>query len=201
MQFSAWQVLGRATWTVYHTFAVYLPDSMGDVEVEQRICEQSTSHVVAADQDLSGPDELSRLALPWQGRWDGRGWGSHGLPPWQGGAMMTAILNNDVMKKEIQSIKNREDGMLVAWKLHNAITAAVKPNAVPFPEALGESERIRRCCSCRVMPKSGIKPSMFDLLNQPNSNHVQLEVLTCAVGLRLTRLVTESQQRDEEADH
>ena len=34
----------------------------------------------------------------------------------QGGEIVNEILNNDVFKKEIQSIKNREDGMLVAWK-------------------------------------------------------------------------------------
>ena len=66
---------------------------------------------------------------------------------------LSKILTNAEFVDEVKTCKTREDCMLVVWKLHNAVTASIKPTETMFP------------------PSLGLKTAMFDLVNQPQGKH------------------------------
>ena len=81
-------VLGRATWTVLHTTAAYLPDKL-------------------TDDEKTGFIKISTAVAT--------------LYPGNGLQIISDIFNDEQVQKELQAIEGKEDAMMWAWKVHNAV--------------------------------------------------------------------------------
>merc|ERR1719409_2106921 len=80
--------------------------------------------------------------------------------PGDGGVLAAKILSDATFVDEVKMAKTREECMLVVWKLHNIVTATIKPTAQMFPVSLG------------------IKATQFDIVNQPSDKHFVLSTST-----------------------
>ena len=81
-------VLGRATWTVLHTTAAYLPDTL------------------TQDEKDGFYNIVRSIAV---------------LYPGNAQSIVAEIYNDGMVQKELEAIETKEDAMLWAWKLHNAV--------------------------------------------------------------------------------
>ena len=61
------------------------------------------------------------------------------LYPGKGGKLVGRILTDTLVESELDSIATTEDAQLLAWKLHNAVTAEISSASTPFPDSLGLS--------------------------------------------------------------
>ena len=82
-------VLGRATWTVLHTTAAYLPDTL-------------------TEDEKDGFFNIVRSIVV--------------LYPGNAQSIVSEIYNDGTVQKELEAIETKEDAMLWAWKLHNAVS-------------------------------------------------------------------------------
>ena len=90
----------------------------------------------------------------------------------QGGVLAAKILSDATFVDEVKMAKTREECMLVVWKLHNIVTATIKPTAQMFPVSLG------------------IKATQFDIVNQPSDKHFVLSTINPNIRKQLIDALT-----------
>merc|ERR1719409_1091805 len=92
--------------------------------------------------------------------------------PGDGGVLAAKILSEKTFVDEVKMAKTREECMLVVWKLHNIVSATIKPTAQMFPVSLG------------------IKATQFDIVNQPSDKHFVLSTMNPNIRKQLIDALT-----------
>jgi hypothetical protein len=57
------------------------------------------------------------------------------LYPGKGRKLVAEILSDTLFQAELDSIATTVDAQLVAWKLHNAVSAEISTASIPFPDS------------------------------------------------------------------